>query len=127
MNSLSHNVLDRELLRLIEEARAGSKDAREKAVAACWHRLVEIAAKESTPTAPLHARARPMPSLGGYEIAGEVARGGMGIVYRAWQQRMQRWVALKCLPPGFAHDTERLRRFRQEAQLAGQLTEHGIL
>ncbi|MFL5241058.1 MAG: protein kinase domain-containing protein [Gemmataceae bacterium] len=65
--------------------------------------------------------------LEGFEIAGEIGRGGMGIVYRAWQERLQRWVALKCLPPAFAEDSERLWRFRQEARLAAQLTEHGIL
>jgi formylglycine-generating enzyme required for sulfatase activity len=65
--------------------------------------------------------------LEGFEIADKIGRGGMGVVYRAWQERLQRWVALKCLPPAFAEDPERLRRFRQEAQLAAQLTEHGIL
>jgi serine/threonine protein kinase/formylglycine-generating enzyme required for sulfatase activity len=65
--------------------------------------------------------------LDGFDIEEQIGRGGMGLVYRAWQKHLQRWVALKCLPPDFAADPERLRRFRQEARLAAQLTEHGIL
>jgi eukaryotic-like serine/threonine-protein kinase len=65
--------------------------------------------------------------LEGFQIVGELGRGGMGIVYRAWQERLQRWVALKCLPAAFSEDPERLRRFRQEARLTAQLTEHGII
>jgi serine/threonine-protein kinase len=68
-----------------------------------------------------------LPKIEGYEIADEIARGGMGIVYRAWQPRLQRWVAIKCLPPAFADDAERLQRFRHEAELAAKVTEHGVL
>jgi serine/threonine protein kinase/formylglycine-generating enzyme required for sulfatase activity len=65
--------------------------------------------------------------LTGFDLEAKIAQGGMGIVYRAWQKSMRRRVAIKCLRPEFAGDPERLRRFRQEAELAGQLTEHGIL
>jgi serine/threonine-protein kinase len=65
--------------------------------------------------------------LEGFQIVQELGRGGMGIVYRAWQERLQRWVALKCLPAAFSEDPERLRRFREEARLTAQLTEHGII
>src|SRR5262249_919308 len=68
-----------------------------------------------------------LPRFEGFDIAAEIARGGMGIVYRAWQQRMQRWVAIKCLPPDFAGDPERLRRFRPEAPLARQRPHHATL
>jgi hypothetical protein len=65
--------------------------------------------------------------LEGFEHITEIAVGGMGVVYRAWQTRLKRWVALKCLPPEFADDPDRLKRFRQEALLAAGLTEPGIV
>jgi formylglycine-generating enzyme required for sulfatase activity/DNA-directed RNA polymerase specialized sigma24 family protein len=85
---------------------------------------------DQTPSLAADSDDGPPPALAkleGFAIADKVGHGGMGIVYRAWQERLQRWVALKCLPPAFAEDPERLRRFRQEAHLAAQLTEHGIL
>jgi hypothetical protein len=65
--------------------------------------------------------------LAGYEILGEIARGGMGVVYQARQLSLDRLVALKCLPPSFRDDPERLRRFRIEASAAAKLTKHGIV
>ncbi|HWK08937.1 MAG TPA: hypothetical protein VNR64_02720, partial [Vicinamibacterales bacterium] len=57
--------------------------------------------------------------LGPYEIVAPLGAGGMGEVYRAHDSRLGREVAVKVLPPGFALDEERLRRFEQEARAIG--------
>jgi serine/threonine protein kinase len=54
--------------------------------------------------------------LGPYEIMSFVAAGGMGEVYRARDTRLNRSVAIKVLPASFASDSDRLRRFEQEAR-----------
>lgn len=64
--------------------------------------------------------------LGPYEITDTVASGGMGDVYRARDSKLQRDVALKVLPESFAHDRERISRFRREAQLLASLNHPNI-
>lgn len=77
----------------------------------------------------LPARVAPTsaPDIPGFEVRGEVGRGGMGIVYRARQLSLQRDVAIKVLPPILASDPGRLERFRNEATLAAQLTDSHVL
>ncbi len=65
--------------------------------------------------------------LPGFEIRGEIGRGGMGIVYRGWQHSVQRHVALKVLPPLLAADPHRLERFHQEARVAASLTDSHVV
>jgi eukaryotic-like serine/threonine-protein kinase len=65
--------------------------------------------------------------LAGYEILGEIARGGMGVVYKARQLSLDRMVALKCLPQSFRDDPDRLERFQIEIRAAAKLTKHGIV
>ena len=59
--------------------------------------------------------------FGSYEILARLGTGGMGEVYRAWDPRLSREVALKLLPASCASDTERLRRFHSEARAASTL------
>src|SRR5579864_464386 len=66
-------------------------------------------------------------SLGPYEILGTIGAGGMGEVYRARDPRLGREVAIKVLPSQFSADSERLRRFEQEARAAAALNHPNIL
>ena len=65
--------------------------------------------------------------LGPYEIDALIAAGGMGEVYRALDMRLRRKVALKVLPPAFAADPDRLRRFQLEAEAVAALNHPNIL
>ncbi|HET7840146.1 MAG TPA: serine/threonine-protein kinase, partial [Terriglobia bacterium] len=65
--------------------------------------------------------------LGPYEIVGQVGAGGMGEVYRARDSRLERDVAIKVLPASFASDTDRLRRFEQEARAVAAMNHPNIL
>jgi len=60
-------------------------------------------------------------TFGHYRIAEEISRGGMGVVYRATDTRLNRDVALKVLPDDLTHDSDRRRRFIQEAQAASAI------
>jgi Tol biopolymer transport system component len=64
--------------------------------------------------------------LGPYEIVEPIGAGGMGEVYRARDARLNRDVALKILPEAFATDTDRLARFRREAQVLASLNHPNI-
>jgi hypothetical protein len=65
--------------------------------------------------------------LGPYILLSLAGAGGMGEVYRARDARLNREVAIKVLPAGFARDPERLRRFQQEAQAVAALNHPNIL
>lgn len=65
--------------------------------------------------------------IGPYEIVAPLGAGGMGEVYRAWDPRLQREVALKVLPDDVARDPDRRRRFLDEARAAGGLSHPNIL
>ena len=62
-----------------------------------------------------------------YRLESEIGRGGMGVVYRAVDTRLNRPVAIKLLAPGAAADAERIKRFVQEARSASALNHPGII
>jgi eukaryotic-like serine/threonine-protein kinase len=65
--------------------------------------------------------------VGPYEIISLLGAGGMGEVYRARDPRLSREAAIKVLPEQFTNDSDRLRRFEQEARAAGMLNHPNIL
>ncbi len=70
---------------------------------------------------------QPLGEVGDYELLHEIGRGGMGVVYQAWQGSMNRQVALKVLPAGIAADTRAVARFVREAQVAGKLSHPNVV
>ena len=66
-------------------------------------------------------------TLSHYRIVSKVGTGGMGEVYRALDDRLNRNVAIKVLPVEFARDPDRLRRFEQEACATSALNHPNIL
>jgi len=69
---------------------------------------------------------KPGTKLGQYEIRDLIGKGGMGEVYRAWDSKLERDVALKLLPEIFARDPERVARFKREAKLLASLNHPNI-
>jgi Tol biopolymer transport system component/tRNA A-37 threonylcarbamoyl transferase component Bud32 len=69
----------------------------------------------------------PGTKLGPYEIVSLLGAGGMGEVYRARDSRLKREVAIKVLPQALSLDTDRLRRFEQEALATAALNHPNIL
>ena len=62
-----------------------------------------------------------------YQIEDEIGRGGMAVVYRARDLRLERLVAIKVLPPELAHDPALGTRFTREAQTSAQLAHAHIV
>src|SRR6187431_577962 len=64
--------------------------------------------------------------FGIYEVTALIGEGGMGLVYRARDTKLNRDVALKVLPDSFASDPDRLARFTREAQTLASLNHPNI-
>ncbi len=80
--------------------------------------------RPTAPPPPIEAVAAAFPQL---EITGLIGRGGMGVVYRARQKSLDRWVALKLLAPGREQDPAFAERFAREARALAALNHPSIV
>src|ERR1700738_2835203 len=65
--------------------------------------------------------------LGNYRILATIGQGGMARVYRAYQENLDREVAVKVLPPWYAADRNFVERFNLEARLVARLSHPNIV
>lgn len=82
---------------------------------------------ESQPASALLTPPPPGTRLGDFVLEEEIGRGGMGVVYRAWQESLQREVAVKLLRDSALAEPSLLERFRAEALAAAALQHPGIV
>ncbi len=91
----------------------------------------ETSSDDSSPSGPAVSLAQTELAAGlrydDFVIDEELGRGAMGIVYRAYQKSLDRWVAIKVLPFGIVMDTQRTQRFWREAKLAASVEHPGIV
>lgn len=66
-------------------------------------------------------------TLGDYTLRRQIGRGGMGVVYEAWEHSMDRPVAVKVLPGAAAADDKTFNRFMREARTAGRLSHPNVV
>jgi WD40 repeat protein len=95
------------------------------------HRALGVSAGDETKVSAckpvLPERPVGVPAVPGFEILGELGRGGMAVVYRARDTKLNRVVALKLIKSGSLPGTDEVRRFRIEAQAVARLHHPNIV
>jgi serine/threonine protein kinase/Tfp pilus assembly protein PilF len=96
----------------------------------CGTQLFPDTSTQDTPTQTLHS---PMKRLkrgrvfgGRYEVIEELGEGGMGIVYKVFDRKIEDNVALKVLAPEIAGDEKTIERFRNELKLARNISHRNV-
>lgn len=84
-------------------------------------------AGDAAPPRPLHTREELAPHFPQLEILECLGRGGMGVVYKARQKSLNRFVALKLLAPERVNDAQFAVRFTHEAQALAALSHPNIV
>ncbi|MBY0525199.1 MAG: protein kinase [Gemmataceae bacterium] len=86
-------------------------------------------AEATTPPPGEHPTLTPLapPTVSGYEVLGELGRGGMGVVYKAQHQKLKRLVALKMVLAGAHAGPKELSRFHAEAEAVARLQHSNIV
>ncbi len=91
-----------------------------------WHGSPSDADEPPNAAPPTNAQ-KANGTFGKYELLEELGRGGMGVVYRAWQADLKRHVAIKMILHSRLASSEDVRRFTVEAQSAGGLNHANIV
>jgi eukaryotic-like serine/threonine-protein kinase len=90
--------------------------------------LLEKRLSHDTATAPASLPAEEnLPHIPGFEIEGELGRGGMGVVYRAWEPKLARTVALKIVPSGPLTGSRERKRWLSEARCVTRVCHPNIV
>src|SRR5262245_31469550 len=87
--------------------------------------LREDAVSDDIKSAP--ANVSPGDKIAGYRVEEQIGQGGMAVVYRARDERLDRRVALKLLAPGLAADTAFRTRFIRESRAAAAVDHPNII
>jgi serine/threonine protein kinase len=132
---LYHAAMEREAgqrAAFVEQACAGDESLQQEvasliAQAENIEGFIEQSAFEQVARSLAREGLGPGTKLGDYEVLGLVGSGAMGEVYRARDTRLGRHVAIKMLPMFLSADSDRLRRFEQEARAAAALNHPNIL
>ncbi|MCA9059929.1 MAG: protein kinase, partial [Planctomycetaceae bacterium] len=86
-----------------------------------------VAERDSVHDSHANAAVLPGQRIGEFTLIREIGRGGMGVVYEAWQTSLRRTIALKVLPLAGKVDQRQIQRFRNESMAAAQLEHPNIV
>ena len=85
--------------------------------------MIQLQERDTLPEGP----PKPVAAAGRYLLLGEIGRGGMGAVLRGRDPELGRELAVKVLLQESAHRPDVVQRFREEAQIGGQLQHPGVV